>query len=231
MPPNIDMIGEQDLGALELQVGHGHVVYTGGAKGTDALVEEQAKHFGMQLEVLVPPNHPRSTFITPSTVEVLMLANPHLHQAAEKLGKQMPSHFYTLQLLQRNYQLAKKAHTIYAFGILEPDHKRVKGGTGWTVQLAMDQGKPVYLFDIPSQSWYRSDHYYQVNENAATLVTGSQFVPWGPKKPTLHQSSAIVGSRDVDEKTRAEIQALFNRTFCLPENIDQLRMELEDFHL
>ena len=143
----------------------------------------------------------------------------------------MPSHFYTLQLLQRNYQIAKKAHTLYAFGILEQDHKRVKGGTGWTVQLAMDQGKPVYLFDIPSQSWYCSDHYYQVNENAATLVTGSQFVPWGPKKPTLHQSSAIVGSRDVDDKTRAEIQALFNRTFCLPENIDQLRLELEDFHL
>jgi len=93
-----------------------------------------------------------------------MLANPHLHQAAEKLGKRMPSHFYTLQLLQRNYQIAKKAHTIYAFGILEQDGKRVKGGTGWTVQLAMGQGKPVYLFDIPSQSWYRSDHYYQVNE-------------------------------------------------------------------
>ena len=229
MPPNIDMIGDVD--ALELQIGHGHVVYTGGAKGTDELVEELGKQFGMQVEVLVPPNHPRATFITPSTVEVLMLANPHLHQAAEKLGKRMPSHFYTLQLLQRNYQIAKKAHTIYAFGILEPDHKRVKGGTGWTVQLAMDQGKPVYLFDIPSQSWYRSDHYYQVNENAATLVTGSQFVPWGPKKPTLHQSSAVVGSREVDEKTRAEIQALFNRTFCLPENIDQLRLELEDFHL
>ena len=107
-----------------------------GAKGTDDLVERLGKQFGMQVEVLVPPNHPRATFITPSTVEVLMLANPHLHQAAEKLGKQMPSHVYTLQLLQRNYQLAKKAHTIYAFGILEQDHKRVKGGTGWTVQLA-----------------------------------------------------------------------------------------------
>ena len=108
-----------------------------------------AKQFGMQVEVLVPPNHPRATFITPSTVEYLMIANPHLHQAAEKLGKRIPSHFYTLQLLQRNYQIAKKAHTLYAFGILEQDKKRVKGGTGWTVQLAMDQGKPVYLFDIP----------------------------------------------------------------------------------
>ena len=51
------------------------------------------------------------------------------------------------------------------------------------------------------------------------------------REPNLHQSSAIVGSRDVDENTRAEIQALFNRTFCLPENMDQLRLELEDFHL
>ena len=101
----------------------------------------------------------------------------------------------------------------------------MKGGTGWTVQLAMDQGKPVYLFVIPSQSWYRSDHYYQVDENATTLVTGSQFVPWGPKGPALHQSSAIVGSRDLDSPTRAEIQALFNRTFCLPENMDQLRLK------
>ena len=46
MPPNIDMIGEQDLDALELQVGYGHVVYTGGARGTDELVEQMAKHLG-----------------------------------------------------------------------------------------------------------------------------------------------------------------------------------------
>jgi len=164
-------------------------------------------------------------------VEVLMLANPHLHQAAQKLGKRMPSHFYTLQLLQRNYQIAKKAHTIYTFGILEKDGKRVKGGRGWTVQLALGQGKQVYLFDIPSQRWYRSDHYYQVDDGSTSLVAGSQFVPWGPKGPTLHQSSAVVGSRDLDNKTREEIQALFNRTFCLPENLEQLRLELEDFHL
>ena len=49
------MIGEQDVEALELQIGHGHVVYTGGAKGTDELVEQMAKQFGMQVEVLVPP--------------------------------------------------------------------------------------------------------------------------------------------------------------------------------
>ena len=84
-----------------------------------------AKHFGMQVEVIVPPNHPRANYLSPSTVEALVLANPHLHQAAQKLCKRVPSHFYTLQMLQRNYQIAKKAHTIYAFGILEKDAKQV----------------------------------------------------------------------------------------------------------
>ena len=72
---------------------------------------------------------------------MLLLANPHLYQAAGTLHKRVPSHFYTLQLLQRNYQSAKKAQTIFAFGILEKDARQVKGGTGWTVQLALDQGK------------------------------------------------------------------------------------------
>jgi len=207
------------------------VIYTGEAKGTDELAEQMARHFGMQVEVLVPPHHPRAEYVTPSTVEVLVLANPHIYQAAQKLKKCVPSHFYTLQLLQRNYQIATKAHTIFAFGTLEKDAMRVKGGTRWTVQLALDQGKEVYLFDIPSQTWYRSEHHYYVNDDSACLVAGSKFLPWGPSTPTLHQSSAVVGSRDLDQKTQEEIQALFNNTFCLPENVEQLRVELENFHL
>ena len=146
------MIGAQDEEEMQLSIGSGHVIYTGGAKGTDELAEAMAKHFGMQVEVIVSPNHPRADYVSPSTVKVLVLANPHLHQAAQKLCKRVPTHFYTLQLLQCNYQIAKKAHTIYAFGTLEKDTKRVKGGTGWTVQLALDEGKEVYLFDIPSQT-------------------------------------------------------------------------------
>ena len=218
------MIGAQDLeDEMHLTIGHGHVIYTGGGKGTDELAEQMARHFVMQVEILVPPHHPRAQYVSPSTIEVLVLANRHIDRAAHKLCKRVPSHFYTLQLLQRNYQIAKKAHTLYAFGTLEKDAKRVKRGTGWTAQLALDQGKQVYLFDIPSQTWYRSENHYQVNPLPR--------LPWGPNPPTLHQSSAVVGSRDLDNKTREEIQALFHRTFCSPENMEQLRMELENFHL
>ena len=50
------MIGAQDLEEeMQLNIGHGHVIYTGGAKKTDELAEEMAKQFGMQVEVIVPP--------------------------------------------------------------------------------------------------------------------------------------------------------------------------------
>ena len=217
--PDIDMTGAQDE-EMELSIGNGHVLHTGGAEGTDQVADEMTKHFGIQVEVIVPPNHPRAGYISPATVEVLLLVNPHLYQAANKLKKNLPTHFYTLQLQQGNYQIAKKAHTISAFGILEKDAKRVKGGTGWTVQLALDE--EVYLFDIPSQTWCRSEHHYYVSDDSACLVAGSKFLPWN-LKPTLHQSSAVVGSRDLDEKTQQEIKALFNRAFCLLENIEQLK--------
>ena len=60
---------------------------------------------------------------------------------------------------------------------------RVTGGTGWAVQLALDQGKEVFLFDIPSQTWYQSEHHYYVNDESACLVAGSKFLPWGLNPP------------------------------------------------
>ena len=64
--PDIDMIGAQDLEDLQLNIGHGHVIYTGGAKGTDELAEDMARHFGMQVEVIVPPIIPEpSTSVLP----------------------------------------------------------------------------------------------------------------------------------------------------------------------
>ena len=80
------MIGAQDVEEeMQLSIGNGHVIYTDGAQGTDELAVEMAKHFGTQVEVIVPPNHPRVQYVSPSTVEVLVLANLHLHQAAHKL--------------------------------------------------------------------------------------------------------------------------------------------------
>ena len=226
MPPNM-MTNEEEM---QLTIGHGHVLYTGGADGTDILAEEMAREYGMQIEVTVPPNHPHAKFTSPASVEVLIQADPAIGAAAHKLCKRVPTHFYTLSLLQRNYHIARKAHTVFAFGKLCADKKRVEGGTGWTVQLAIDQGKEVFLFDTNTNQWYRSENTYNIENSCLKKVTS--FKPWGTLRlPTLHQSSAVVGSRDITPATRAAIKNLFQRTFCLPENIEQVRLELEGLHL
>ena len=108
--------------------------------------------------------------------------------------------------------------------------KKSEGGTGWTVQLAIDQGKEVFLFDTNTNQWYRSENTYNIENSCLKTVTS--FKPWGTLRlPTLHQSSAVVGSRDITPATRAAIKNLFQRTFCLPENIEQVRLELEGLHL
>ena len=99
MPPNM-MTNEEEM-QLTI-IGHGHVLYTGGADGTDTLAEEMAREYGMQIEVIVPPNHPRAKFTSPASVEVLIQADPAIGAAAHKLCKRVPTHFYTLSLLQRN---------------------------------------------------------------------------------------------------------------------------------
>ena len=70
---------------MQLTIGHGHVLYMGGADGTDTLAEEMAREYGMQIEVIVPPNHPRAKFTSPASDEVLMQADPAIGAAAHKL--------------------------------------------------------------------------------------------------------------------------------------------------
>ena len=209
---------EADEG-IQVEPGSGFVLCTGGAKGTDQLAEELARQFGLKVEVVIPPGHPRRQTVTPLQPRVLTLANPHLEVAAARLGKQLSTQNYVLQLLQRNFEIARRADTVYAFGILEDDCKRVQGGTGWTVQLALDLGKKVFVYDIESEAWFHSVYAHKAVEGR--LDIGIIFTHLSDRdKPTFHQNSAIVGTRLLDNKTEVEIRDLFHRTFVTPSKPD-----------
>ena len=179
---------------IQLEPGCGFVLCTGGAMGTNQLAEELGLQYGVKVEVIIPPGHPRKRTVTPLHPRVLTLANPHLEVAAARLGKRLPIHKYVLHLLQRNFEIVRRADTVYAFGILEDDCTKVLGGTGWTVQLALDQGKKVFVYDIESEAWFHSVYGHKAVEGG--LDIGIHFIPWtGRDKPVLHQNSAVVGAR------------------------------------
>ena len=203
---------EADEG-IQVEPDSGFILCTGGAKGTDQLAEELALQFGLKVEVVIAPRHPRRQTVTPLHPRVLTLANPHLEVAAESLGKRLPTENYVLQLLQRNFEIARRADTVYAFGILEDDCRRVQGGTGRTLQLALDLGKKVFVYDIESEAWFHSVYTSKVVQGCPEV--GAHFVRLRDRdKPTFHQNSAIVGTRILDNKTEQEIRDLFHRTFA-----------------
>ena len=203
---------EADEG-IQVEPGCGFVLCTGGARGTDQLAEELGLQYGVKVEVVIPPGHPRKRTVTPLHPRVLTLANPHLEVAAARLKKRLPVHKYVLRLLERNFEIARRSYIVYAFGILDDDCTKVLGGTGWTVQLALDQDKKVFVYDIESEAWFHSVEGHIPVEGRLDL--GIIFTPWtGRDKPVLHQNSAVVGSRIFNENTREEIRDLFQRTFA-----------------
>jgi len=210
------MIGDENM---QLMIGCGHVLYSSGDMGVGMLAEEMAKVYGMQIELWVPPNHSRARFNSPASVEVLLQGNDAIQQAAYSLGRSIPTHFYTLSLLQRNYHIARKAKTLFAFGTLELNRKELKGGTGWTVKMAMDLGKDVFVFDSVTQTWFEVSTDYQTDPVSRLLQLETKFVPC-ERKPILHQSSAVIGSKEINQGSRCELRDLFHRTFCTPQNIE-----------
>lgn len=101
--------------------------------------------------------------------------NPHFDQFS----------LQSKRFLQRDHTVAAACDRVIAFGYLDPDREYVKGGTGWTVRLALRLYKPVHLYDLHEHTWW----WYDYNQ--------TRFVP-APDTPKLNSSGcAMIGSRDL----------------------------------
>lgn len=121
------------------------------------------------------------------------------------------------KLIRRDYLQMKSADQIFAVGqILKPgetennpgkkwlytnrtDHDVVAGGTGYAVQMAMDKGKPIHMFDQRTKSWYIFDYGKK------------QFVQ--EDTPTLSINFAGIGTREISQESIAAIDDVFRKTF------------------
>ena len=117
---------EEEEEPMQTCVRNGFVLFTGGAQGTDQVAEDLGLRFGIQVEVLVPPGHSRSRTISPVPPQVLVLANLHIEEAAEKLNKRVPTDIYILHLIQRNYEIVRR--TILAYWKTTPNKPKGEQG-------------------------------------------------------------------------------------------------------
>ena len=224
---------EQSDEAMETPLGDRYTILTGGAEGTDTIAEQWGRELGMYVALYIPQGHARSKTITPLTWNVLSQADLLLSRAAKVLGKAVnyTESNYKTNLLRRNYWIVKGCDVLYAFGQFEDPHNpcTLKGGTGWTVQLALEMKKsPELFFTSPTILVYDMYHkaWFQLvkpTEQAKQTVISPFVFTRLYTKPLLKKISALVGSRFIDESTSQEIKSLFDRT---AQEVLQYRQQL-----
>ena len=119
-------------------------------------------------------------------------------------------------LLIRDWAQVKYADAIFAVGVIaskgdlysekdkeNPRHflrEMVKGGTGWAVGMAIEEGKPVYVFDQEKEQWFTYD---------------SDFDLFFPLKeiPVLTPNFAGIGTRQLNEAGAKAIRDIYQKTF------------------
>lgn len=167
------------------------VNHSGGAKGSDTVWGEVGSEFGVTSKHYYAEGQRTPSGNTPLTKEQLAEADKHLTKANSKLNRRFPtSNDYANNLLRRNWFQVKNADTVYAIGHIS-DNGTVDGGTGWAVQMAIDNNKDVYVFDQQRLTWYRNR-----NKQWSEVTT-----------PKLTPNFAGIGTREI---TREGIQAIRN---------------------
>ena len=159
-------------------------------------------------------------------------------QAANKMwgnninGKIVPYSYSTMKdpRLIRNWSQVKYSEGIYAVAPLGlngdawredvksgKDNPRVllkdgvQGGTGYAVEMGIQNGNKVYVFNTQENSKYDIGWYQVVNEVYKKLL-----VP-----PILTKNFAIIGSRDNSEIGKKAIRDIYEKTFSNSKKIEE----------
>jgi len=123
------------------------------------------------------------------------------------LGRPLPPRY--VDALYRKHQKVKNSDTTYGFGMLAENRKEVRGTQGWSVQMALQLKKKIYVYDQITRQWYKGDRFEARLPDDEATVELSRFKPCDP--PVLDQKSNISLPVAVNHITQQELQKLLAR--------------------
>lgn len=192
IPNNIYFSGEWHRIFCEMHGYEGtYVNHSGGAVGSDTVWGELSAQYGVVSEHYwhgkrtENGNHEITEEEFEEGKEHVLEANKTLHRQPNKY----------MDLLARNYSQVKNAEEIFAIGHFK--NKVVDGGTGWAVQMAIDDGKIVNFYDQEKCVWGR-----YCNGKWERSDT-----------PVLTKNFAGIGTRKLNDKGWMAIKEVCIKTF------------------
>lgn len=170
-------------------------LHSGGAKGADTKWDEIGREFGVVNHFHYWYKKPNPKSLPEHEIsEEDYQEGVEMIQRANKILKRQNIDRY-MHLLARNWLQVKNADSIFAIGMLK-GKKQVQGGTGWAVQMAIDEDKDVYVFDQEKEQWY-----YWNNVFVACTT------------PRLTKNYAGIGTRKINDAGILAIRNVYKRTF------------------
>jgi len=119
-----------------------------------------------------------------------------------------------MNLLARNWSQVKYSDEVFAIGIIvEPGKKGSKGfynksefqvvdgGTGYAVQMAINNGKFVYVFDQDKDKWFRWSY------------TSLKFIEVTKPMKISYENFAGIGTREIKPNGIRAIEEIYKLTF------------------
>ena len=160
--------------------------HSGGAYGADTFFDSIGRDFNvLNHNHYKSPNDARvSATLKNAGVEATVLTDKQMdeaYRALDKLTGKTNSRNKINDLLARNYFQVKNADAVYAIAPLNERGTDVKGGTSYAVNYAKRMKKPIYVWDINTESWFKWG--------------GKSFV--STETPKLTRNFAGIGSRDL----------------------------------
>jgi len=179
-----------------------YICHSGGCPGSDMTWEVEGSYYGVKTIAYSFKGHTQKGK-NPKILTKEELEEGYKHVLeANKVLKRRPewTPTYIKNLLSRNWFQVKNSEAVFAIGKFsklkseESGVIRVDGGTGWAVQMAIDNKKPVFVFDLtPPKCSFASPTpwgYFDYKAN--------HFMPMDTI-PKLTENFAGVGTREINE--------------------------------
>lgn len=106
---------------------------------------------------------------------------------------------YVKNLICRNWFQVKNAESVFAVGKFISE-KLVSGGTGWAVQMSVDNKKPTFVFDQVNNNWNKFN--YDLDK--------FEVIDYIPK---LTENFAGVGTREINDNGNKAIETILKNNF------------------
>ena len=205
----IDIFGNEPIDLTKI------VCHSGGAIGSDTYFETIGANYGVKTRAY---SYKTKYHTTDNKVEISdedYKEGVIERTKANKILKRFGIHRF-MNLLARNWAQVKYSEEVFAIGtIVEPGKKGSKGfynksefqvvdgGTGYACMCAVNNSRPLYVFDQDKDKWFRWSY------------TSLKFIEVKEILKINFENFAGIGTREIKPNGINAIEDLYKRTFNL----------------